>query len=67
MTPHCVMGKRLLLLESHALVVTNPLEAMYNLTIGTTNVTGNQLGIFEDLDETFAQSTLKLFWKTFSP
>ena len=39
---------------------------MYNLTQGYSNVTGNQLGIFEDVGEVFAQSTLNLFFKGFA-
>jgi len=42
------------------------LMVMYNISLGTTNVTGNELGIYEGDDQTFAQSTLNLFYKKFA-
>jgi len=42
------------------------LMVMYNVSLGTTNVTGNELGIYEGDDQTFAQSTLNLFYKKFA-
>lgn len=40
---------------------------MYNITQGTTAVAGNELGLYEGDDQTFAQSTLNLFFKGFAP
>jgi tripeptidyl-peptidase-1 len=49
-----------------AIMTPGCIMAMYNITPSTTNVTGNQLGIFEDIGETFAQSTLNYFFKGFA-
>lgn len=39
---------------------------MYNITAGTTAFAGNQLGIFEDLDDIYSQTDLNDFFKTFA-
>jgi tripeptidyl-peptidase-1 len=40
---------------------------MYNITTGTKAATGNQLGIFEDIDDMYATQDLNLFFSNFFP
>ena len=40
---------------------------MYNITEGTTATKGNELGIFEDLGDYYAQEDLDLFFATVYP
>lgn len=40
------------------------IKAMYNITVGTTSVEGNELGIFEDLGDYYSQTDLDLFFAT---
>ena len=40
---------------------------MYNITLGTKAHKDNQLGIFEDLDDMFAQEDLDLFFTNLFP
>jgi tripeptidyl-peptidase-1 len=42
----------------------NHLAAMYNFTQATKNATGNQMGIFEALGDTYAQQDLDSFFFT---
>jgi tripeptidyl-peptidase-1 len=37
---------------------------MYNITEGTSATKGNELGIFEDLGDVYAQEDLDLFFTT---
>ena len=43
------------------------LQAMYNITIGTTAAAGNELGIFEDGGEYYNQEDLNLFFTKLYP
>jgi tripeptidyl-peptidase-1 len=40
---------------------------MYNITTGTTATPGNELGIFEDLGDYYAQEDLNLFFASLYP
>ena len=41
--------------------------ALYNITKGTTAAKGNELGIFEDIGDVYAQEDLDLFFATYAP
>jgi tripeptidyl-peptidase-1 len=40
---------------------------MYNITAGHSATKGNELGIFEDLGDVYAQEDLDSFFSTFFP
>lgn len=40
------------------------LSALYNITLATTAVAGNALGIFEDLGDIYDQADMNLFFST---
>jgi len=40
---------------------------MYNITAGTKAAVGNELGIFEDIGDVYAQEDLTLFFENFFP
>lgn len=39
---------------------------MYNITEGTSHIDGNELGIFEDIGDVYAQEDLNSFFSTFA-
>lgn len=43
------------------------MQALYNITRGTLNAKGNELGIFEDLGDYYAQEDLNDFFLTLYP
>ena len=43
------------------------IKTLYNITTPTKSAAGNQLGIFEDLDDMYSQTDLNLFFGTLAP
>ena len=43
------------------------IKTLYNITTPTKNATGNQLGIFEDLDDMYSQDDLNSFFLSLAP
>jgi len=48
-------------------ITPNCISAMYNISQATSAVAGNELGIFEDLGDYYAQEDLSLFFATLQP
>ena len=48
-------------------IIPECIKTMYNITNPTKNATGNQLGIFEDLDDMYSQTDLDEFFAALAP
>ena len=53
--------------ESPKLIVKHTTKEMYNFTEGTTAHKGNEMGIFEDLGDVYAQEDLDAFFAAVYP